>query len=177
MMHVAVARNGGWQSGCFMQVFDIHDIVNNVTKLQYDGETTTLDSICYKPFGGACAIESVAQYWQMSRKAYEKSIPSLKQCLAHWSVECRCAPALLRDCSTKAPGCSQGTSTRCACGGLVVCRREIVSYLGSRSQVHRIRGTPIAPNSTERLQEHFRSADGAQDGPRRLSDRLIVPQF
>jgi hypothetical protein len=53
----------------------------------------TLDSICYKPFGQACAIESVAQYWQMDRKKYESGRVSLKQCLSHWSIDCRCSPS------------------------------------------------------------------------------------
>lgn len=97
-----------------MQVFDIHDIVNNVTKLQYDGETTTLETICFKPFGGACAIESIAQYWQMDRKAYEKNSPSLKQCLAHWSVECRCAATLVRQGASEIRGCSRATGACCA---------------------------------------------------------------
>jgi hypothetical protein len=73
-----------------MQVFDIHEVVNNITHQTYDGKNITLDAICFKPFGDVCAIESIAQYWQMDREAYETGLPSLSQCLAHWSVQCRC---------------------------------------------------------------------------------------
>lgn len=78
-----------------MQVFDIHDVVHNITHTTYAGENVTLDNICFKPFGDVCAIESIAQYWQMNRVAYESGSPSLAQCLAHWSVQCRCAASTL----------------------------------------------------------------------------------
>ena len=35
----------------------------------------TLQDICYKPLGKACAIESVLQYWQMSEGIYEHGLP------------------------------------------------------------------------------------------------------
>jgi Niemann-Pick C1 protein len=59
--------------------------------------TATLQDICYKPFGDACATQSVLQYWQMSRQQYEaerdkkgwavKHTP--EYCLSHWYTECR----------------------------------------------------------------------------------------
>jgi hypothetical protein len=72
-----------------MQVFDIHDVVANITEKMYEGDIVSLEDICFKPFGGACAIESVAQYWQMDRSKYDAGNPSLQQCLAHWSTQCR----------------------------------------------------------------------------------------
>ena len=35
----------------------------------------SLQDICYKPLGQACAIESVLQYWQMSEAVYEHGLP------------------------------------------------------------------------------------------------------
>ena len=74
-----------------MQVFDIHDMIDNISVSTYDGHEVTLQAICYKPFGEACAIESIAQYWQMDRTNYESRHTSLKQCLSHWSIDCRYA--------------------------------------------------------------------------------------
>lgn len=71
-------------------MFDVHEILDGIKVVAYDGDEVTLDSICYKPFGQACAIESIAQYWQMDRKKYEAGMVSLKQCLSHWSIDCRC---------------------------------------------------------------------------------------
>jgi hypothetical protein len=31
----------------------------------------TLADVCFKPFGGACATQSVLQYWHMDRAFYE----------------------------------------------------------------------------------------------------------
>ncbi len=39
------------------------------------GQKTSLADICFQPLGGACAIESVLQYWQMSETVYEQGLP------------------------------------------------------------------------------------------------------
>jgi Niemann-Pick C1 protein len=72
-----------------VQVFSIHDIIANISAQTYDGDEVTLQNICYKPFGDICAIESVAQYWQLDRATFDSGDVSLKQCLAHWSTDCR----------------------------------------------------------------------------------------
>ncbi|DBB06657.1 TPA: hypothetical protein ACH3X1_012171 [Trebouxia sp. C0004] len=51
----------------------------------------TLSSICFKPLGGACAIESVLQYWQMDPKIYALGRLSPDFCFGHWSTQCRSA--------------------------------------------------------------------------------------
>ncbi len=51
----------------------------------------TLSSICFKPLGGACAIESVLQYWQMDPKIYALGRLSADFCFGHWSTQCRSA--------------------------------------------------------------------------------------
>ena len=71
-------------------MFDIHDAVAAVAFTTYEGRNVTLDGVCFKPFGDACAIESVAQYWQLDRAAFEAGRTSVQQCLSHWSTSCRC---------------------------------------------------------------------------------------
>lgn len=34
----------------------------------------SLASVCFKPFGSACATQSVLQYWRMDRDFYEKEM-------------------------------------------------------------------------------------------------------
>ena len=51
----------------------------------------TLASICFKPLGGACAIESVLQYWQMDVNTYGMGRLSPDFCFGHWSTQCRSA--------------------------------------------------------------------------------------
>lgn len=51
----------------------------------------TLSSICFKPLGGACAIESVLQYWQMDADTYARGGLSPDFCFGHWSTQCRSA--------------------------------------------------------------------------------------
>lgn len=51
----------------------------------------TLSSICFKPLGGACAIESVLQYWQMDADIYSMGRLSPDFCFGHWSTQCRSA--------------------------------------------------------------------------------------
>lgn len=77
-------------------MFDIHDVVAGVTHTTYEGRNVTLDAICFKPFGDACAIESVAQYWQLDRATFESGRTSTAQCLSHWSTSCRCGWPLQR---------------------------------------------------------------------------------
>lgn len=81
-----------------LQVFDIHHMVDAISVETYDGDDVTLQTICYKPFGQACAIESVAQYWQMDRSKYDSQHVSLQQCLSHWPIDCRCATSCLCIC-------------------------------------------------------------------------------
>ena len=84
----------------------MHDIIDNITAHWYAPKRAniTLQDICYKPFGSACAIESVAQYWQMDRRKFEAGNPSLEQCLAHWSTQCRRAQRSVLPCNHPIPG-------------------------------------------------------------------------
>jgi hypothetical protein len=36
------------------------------------GRGVRLDDVCFKPFGDACATQSVLQYWQLNQTLYEK---------------------------------------------------------------------------------------------------------
>ena len=95
-----------------MQVFDIHDAVDALAPRELHGpdnflddrpnESVTLKDVCYKPFGDECAVESVAQYWQLNRAQFEKDasphLNSLEYCLSHWSTACRCALAYFACC-------------------------------------------------------------------------------
>eukprot|EP00955_Chlamydomonas_euryale_P014949 160397-Chlamydomonas_euryale.AAC.2 len=38
------------------------------------GVTVRLTDVCFKPFGGACATQSLAQYWAMDRAKYEAAM-------------------------------------------------------------------------------------------------------
>jgi len=54
------------------------------------GRPVMLQDVCYKPFGTDCAVESVAQYWQLDRARFDdKRALSLDYCLSHWSTACR----------------------------------------------------------------------------------------
>ena len=48
------------------------DIENGVYELvaQYNGENHTVDSLCFKPLGDACAIIAVTGYWQTDKEAF-----------------------------------------------------------------------------------------------------------
>eukprot|EP00892_Ulva_mutabilis_P006437 jgi/Ulvmu1/4165/UM019_0144.1 len=72
-------------------VFDIHDVIEDIEAVTFDGDVVHLKDVCYKPFGDACATQSIAQYWAMSRTSFESGTPSLKFCLGHWSTACRSA--------------------------------------------------------------------------------------
>eukprot|EP00879_Flechtneria_rotunda_P012269 GHRR01012815.1.p1 GENE.GHRR01012815.1~~GHRR01012815.1.p1 ORF type:complete len:1130 (+),score=344.72 GHRR01012815.1:967-4356(+) len=58
-----------------------------------------LTDVCFKPFGTACATQSVLQYWHMDRALYEseqkKSPYAVKlspdYCFGHWATQCRSA--------------------------------------------------------------------------------------
>lgn len=45
------------------------------TSQHLKGAGVSLQDICYKPLGTACAIESVLQYWQMRKEVYEHGLP------------------------------------------------------------------------------------------------------
>lgn len=77
-----------------LQVFDIHEVINDVRAVTFEGDVY-LENVCYKPFGDACATQSIAQYWAMSRSAFDSNYPSLKYCLSHWSTACRYAHAII----------------------------------------------------------------------------------
>lgn len=78
-----------------LQVFNIHDVIDDVRAVSYDGDVVYLEDVCFKPFGDACATQSIAQYWAMSREDFRSSgFASLKYCLSHWSTACRCAHAV-----------------------------------------------------------------------------------
>ncbi|EIE26672.1 multidrug efflux transporter AcrB transmembrane domain-containing protein [Coccomyxa subellipsoidea C-169] len=57
--------------------------------------TATLQDVCYKPFGAACATQSILQFWKMDEDIYEKGEPpygmklSPDFCFSHWSTQCR----------------------------------------------------------------------------------------
>ena len=55
----------------------------------------TMHDLCLKPFGEACATQSVLEYWQGSLENYEGGAggPQLSPqfCFEHWSIACRAA--------------------------------------------------------------------------------------
>ena len=72
----------------------------------------TLQDVCYKPFAsGACATQSLLQYWQMDRRIYEKGDPATRArlspdyCLSHWSTACRGAYGGPQVCFCVRPRC------------------------------------------------------------------------
>lgn len=68
-------------------LFDMQDVIGNIS---VDGQT--LQDICYKPLGDACATQSVLEYWAGSREAYEGTFgPRLtpEYCFDHWNTACR----------------------------------------------------------------------------------------
>ncbi|KAL4535608.1 hypothetical protein Ndes2526A_g06428 [Nannochloris sp. 'desiccata'] len=56
-------------------------------------ESITLQSVCFKPLGDACATQSVLEYWQGSLDNYDGSSggPKLSPefCYEHWNIACR----------------------------------------------------------------------------------------
>lgn len=86
-----------------------------------DGSNVTLEDVCYKPFaGGACATQSLLQFWRMDRSVYEKGDPATRArlspeyCLSHWSTACRGAYGGPQVCPTCPMDCHcnlSGTST------------------------------------------------------------------
>jgi Niemann-Pick C1 protein len=61
------------------------------------GVSKGLQELCYKPLGSECATQSLIQYWQLNRTAYEVAMgdggrkgkgPDPKYCLDHWSTQC-----------------------------------------------------------------------------------------
>ena len=70
------------------------DIQAEVDALVAGSSNSSLDSLCLKPLGDACATQSVLQYWQGSLDAYEGMLgPQLSPdyCIEHWSIACRAA--------------------------------------------------------------------------------------
>ncbi|CAL8466999.1 g6535 [Coccomyxa elongata] len=57
--------------------------------------TATLQDVCYKPFGEACATQSILQFWKMDADIYEHGEPpygmklSADFCFSHWQTQCR----------------------------------------------------------------------------------------
>lgn len=59
----------------------------------------TLRDICFAPFGDACALQSVLQYWRMDEALYDSeqakspSEPRMTSdyCFGHWGTQCRSA--------------------------------------------------------------------------------------
>ena len=83
-------------------MFDMQDIVNNISVPMDNGKNSTLDNICFKPFGpdGACAIQSILQYWQMDRQTFELAASNhpgksdwMEFCFQHWITREECFSA------------------------------------------------------------------------------------
>ncbi|GIL49416.1 hypothetical protein Vafri_5759 [Volvox africanus] len=85
-------------------LFEIQNLVDELeAPLELPGSptrTVRLTDICYKPFGDACATQSVLQYWRLNRTLYEseQTKPSgsfgrmtPEYCFNHWYTECRSA--------------------------------------------------------------------------------------
>ncbi|GLI64747.1 hypothetical protein VaNZ11_008114, partial [Volvox africanus] len=85
-------------------LFEIQNLVDELeAPLElpgYPSQTVRLTDICYKPFGDACATQSVLQYWRLNRTLYEseQTKPSgsfgrmtPEYCFNHWYTECRSA--------------------------------------------------------------------------------------
>ncbi|KAJ9512509.1 hypothetical protein QJQ45_018994, partial [Haematococcus lacustris] len=80
-------------------LFAMQQLVDNLTASRVRGGWR-LQDVCYKPFGSACAVQSVLQYWQMDRAVFRReqakpaSAPGRMTpgfCLTHWTVACRSA--------------------------------------------------------------------------------------
>lgn len=58
-----------------------------------------LTDVCFKPFGTACATQSILQYWHMDRGFYASEQAKGKYstklspdyCFGHWATQCRSA--------------------------------------------------------------------------------------
>ena len=83
-------------------MFDMQDIVGNISVPVGEGQNATLDDICFKPFGpsGNCATQSVLQYWQMDRNTFEYAASNhpnqsdwMEFCFQHWITEESCFSA------------------------------------------------------------------------------------
>lgn len=72
----------------------LFDIQAQVDGIMAGSSNSTLDDLCLKPLGDACATQSVLQYWQGSLDAYEGMLgPQLSPqfCIEHWNIACRAA--------------------------------------------------------------------------------------
>ncbi|QDZ19863.1 SSD domain-containing protein [Chloropicon primus] len=83
-------------------MFEMQDIINDISVPLDNGKNATLDDICFKPFGptGACATQSILQYWQMNRTAFEDAASThpndkdwMEFCFQHWITEESCFSA------------------------------------------------------------------------------------
>lgn len=83
-------------------MFDMQDIVSNISVPLPSGKNSTLEDICFKPFGpdGACATQSVLQYWQMDRATFDLAASNhpgksdwMEFCFQHWITEESCFSA------------------------------------------------------------------------------------
>ena len=71
-------------------LFDMQAAVDAVTA--DSAQNSTLNDLCFKPLGDACATQSVLQYWGGSREEYEgPGRLSPEFCIDHWSTACRAA--------------------------------------------------------------------------------------
>ncbi|KAL6768530.1 SSD3 [Auxenochlorella protothecoides x Auxenochlorella symbiontica] len=79
-------------------LFAMHELVDQLAA-PYGEEAgaagnATLSSVCFKPLGAECAIQSVAQYWQLSVDVYEHGSPPMmvpvtpEFCYGHWNTQC-----------------------------------------------------------------------------------------
>ena len=79
-------------------LFDVHEAIERV-RAPAPGRAVPvgLSDVCFRPLGGACAVQSAAQYWQLSREVYEHGAPpsmtpvTPEFCYSHWNTQCLAA--------------------------------------------------------------------------------------
>ncbi|KAF6262418.1 multidrug efflux transporter AcrB transmembrane domain-containing protein [Scenedesmus sp. NREL 46B-D3] len=84
-------------------LFDMQDKVDAVSAAYTDPDgqpaSAALPGVCFKPFGTACATQSLLQYWHMDRASYVAEQAKGKYatkltpdyCFGHWATQCRSA--------------------------------------------------------------------------------------
>eukprot|EP00883_Tetradesmus_obliquus_P007421 jgi/Sobl393_1/18043/SZX70998.1 len=86
-----------------MLLFDMQDKVDALsaayTSPAGTASAAALTDVCFKPFGTACATQSILQYWHMDRGFYASEQAKGKYstklspdyCFGHWATQCRSA--------------------------------------------------------------------------------------
>eukprot|EP01025_Chloroclados_australasicus_P021691 TRINITY_DN22731_c0_g3_i2.p1 TRINITY_DN22731_c0_g3~~TRINITY_DN22731_c0_g3_i2.p1 ORF type:complete len:1302 (+),score=118.69 TRINITY_DN22731_c0_g3_i2:136-4041(+) len=69
-------------------MFEVQDVVDSIS-VNVSGKSVTLQDVCYKPFGGACATQSILQFWAMNLTLYENGGKfNISNCLKRFDTAC-----------------------------------------------------------------------------------------